>query len=83
MERKGVLKFDDTEDVEALQRAIEDVCDDKHFPLEFKDYSDLQEKYLGPFHHFLSEEQMKDHDYEDDRALAMKFLVGLWKERKT
>lgn len=79
MERKEVLKFEDYEDMETLQRAIEDVCDDKHFPLEFKDYSDLQEKYLGPFWHFLNDEQMQDHDYEDDRALAMKFLVGLWR----
>lgn len=79
MEHREVLRFEDYKDSDALQRAIEDVCDDKHFPLEFMSYEDLQEKYLGPFLHFLSDAQMADHEYEDDRALAMKFLVDKWR----
>ncbi|MBI3523054.1 MAG: GIY-YIG nuclease family protein [Betaproteobacteria bacterium] len=78
MERRGALKFEDWENSDALLRTIDDVCDDKHFPLEFGSYELLQEKYLGPFWHFLSDAQMADHDYEDDRALAMRFLVGRW-----
>lgn len=78
MERREVLRFEDRDDADALLRAIEDVCDDKHFPLEFKSYEELQENYLGPFWHFLSDAQMADHEWEDDRALAMKFLVGRW-----
>ena len=81
MERKEVLRFEDYKDSDALQRAIEDVCDDKHFPLEFKSYEELQEKYLGPFWHFLSDAQMADHEWEDDRTLAMKFLVGRWRRK--
>lgn len=81
MERKEVLKFDDYEDADALFRTIEDVCDDKYFPLEFVDYEELREKYLGPFWHFLSDVQMADHEWEDDRALAMKFLVERWRAK--
>ena len=80
MERREVLKYEDYKDRYLLERIIEDVCDDKHFPLDFKDYSDLQEKYLGPYRHFMSDEQMAGNEYEDDNATAMKFLVGLWRE---
>lgn len=80
MERREVLRFEGYKDSGALQRAIEDVCDDKHFPLEFGSYEELQEKYLGPFWHFMSAAQMADHKYEDDRALAMKFLVERWRQ---
>jgi hypothetical protein len=79
MERKEVLKFEDHEDRYALERCIDDVCDDKNFPLEFKNYSDLHGKYLGPFHHFQDEKKMDDEDYADDRSLAMRYLVGVWK----
>lgn len=79
MERKEVLKFEDYAEPDALLRAIEDVCDDKHFPLEFKNYEELHEKYLGPFWGFMSDAQMDDHEWEDDRALAMRFLFGRWK----
>ena len=78
MERREILKFEDYEDSVALLNAIEDVCDDKHFPLEFESYEDLQETYLGPFWHFMSDEQMVDHEYGNDMAKAMKFLVGRW-----
>ncbi len=81
MERREVLRFEDWHDADALLRTIEDVCDDKHFPLEFKSYEELQENYLGPFWYFLSDAQMADHEREDDRALAMKFLVGRWQDR--
>lgn len=81
LERREVLRFEDHKDSAALTRAIEDVCDDKHFPLGFKTYDELQEKYLGPFWGFLSDEQMADHEYEDDRAVAMRFLVEMWRER--
>jgi hypothetical protein len=78
MERREVLRFEDHRDADALLKAIEDVCDDKHFPLEFKNYEDLQEMYLGPFWHFLSDEQLAEHEWDSDRSLAMKFLVELW-----
>lgn len=81
MERRGVLKFEDYPDEDALLRTIEDVCDDKYFPLEFGSYEDLREKYLGPFWGFLSAEQMEAH-WEDDRALAMKFLVERWESKR-
>lgn len=83
MERRGVLKFEDYPDEDALLRTIEDVCDDKHFPLEFESYEELQEKYLGPFWHFLNTAQMADHEWEDDRALAMKFLVEVWRDKSS
>jgi hypothetical protein len=80
MERREVLRFEDYEDADALLRTIEDVCDDKHFPLDFQNYEDLQAKYLGPFWHFMSDTQMIDHEWQDDRAMAMRFLVQRWKE---
>ncbi len=80
MERREVLRFEDHSDSATLQRAIEDVCDDKHFPLGFKTYEELQESYLGPFWGFMSDEHMTDHEYEDDRAVAMRFLVERWRE---
>lgn len=81
MERREVLKFEDYADADALLRTIEDVCDDKHFPLQFESYEELQKKYLGPFWHFMSDAQMAEHEWEDERAMAMKFLVGRWRGR--
>lgn len=79
IERREVLRFESYEDSIALRRAIDDVCDDKLFPLDFTAYEELREKYLGPFRGIASDEKMADEEWEDDRALAMRFLVEQWR----
>lgn len=81
IERQEVLKFEDYADESTLARTIEDVCDDKHFPLEFEDYKDLQQRYLGPFRSFLDESRIED-GWDDGRGDAMMFLIKLWRENK-
>jgi hypothetical protein len=82
MERREVLRFEDHGDSDALLRIIEDVCDDKHFPLSFRDYGDLWERYLGPFWHFLSAAKIEEDGWDDDRVEAMRFLIGKWREQR-
>lgn len=82
MERREVLRFEDHGESDALSRTIEDICDDKHFPLSFRDYGDLRERYLGPFWHFLSDDRIEEDGWEDDRVAAMRFLVSKWLERR-
>lgn len=80
IERRLILKHEDHEDALALENTIEDIADDKHFPLIFENYDDLQEIYLGKYWNFLSDEQIQDFEYDGDRERSMRFLVKKWKE---
>lgn len=87
IERQGVLRFENYSNQLALANAIEDIRDDRSFPLDVQSYEELHLRYLGPYFGFCAEGQDaygdKEEDSSDSRRDAYIFLMEKWRaERK-